>query len=181
MSIVTEKEKNIILMKTNILFALLLIVVFGFTSCSSEDDIQPKYEFKQYAFLWKDAYGMRVGDSLKLYPVISYQFAVLGDQPVDEIKLNMTIHLKDGRSKIITESDLTNFGQTGLYAPAYKYPKYWIGNCSDSKGIAPGYYDFTGEDVLSFEYEAKVRIGTHWFAIPKGSNTIDDPMDSIFI
>jgi len=164
--------------KIQVLIAVA-IAVMSLVSCQQEEI--PQYQFKQYAYLWQDAYSTSVDGVSKSYPIIAYQFAILGDQPVDEIKINLTIVLKDGRSKVLTESDLTNFGQIGLYAPEYKYPKYWIGTCSDSKGIEPNFYDFTGEDVIRFIYEAKVRIGKNWFDLPKGANEVADPSDSIFI
>ena len=164
--------------KVQFLIAVAIAVV-SLTSC--QQDEVPQYQFKQYAYLSKDAYSTSVGGVSKSYPIIAYEFAVLGDQPIDEIKLNLTVVLKDGRSKTLTESDLTNFGQIGIYAPAYKYPKYWVGTCSDSKGIEPDFYDFTGDDVVSFTYEAKIRIGKIWFNIPKGGNKVSDQCDSIFI
>ena len=161
---------------------LLLIVIAVLTSCKKEEIIVPnvpttQYAFKQTAFMWQNQWGNQTGT----YSVFTYQVAVMGDQPFDEVKFTLTVTLNDSTKVILTENELTNFGQTGFYSPEYQYPKYWVATITDSKGICPPFYNFTESDIYRFEYEATVRIGTNWYTLPKEGRKKTDPMDSFWI
>jgi len=154
----------------------VIVLVLTIVSCTKEEVI-PTYDFKQTAFLWQDMWG----DGENYYPVFTYQIAVMGDQPIDEVKFQLTVVLNDSTKLIFTQSEMTNFSQSGFYNPNYQYPKYWIATIMDSKGICTQQYGFNQNDIFRFEYEAKVRIGKTWYDVPKEARKKDSLMDSFWI
>lgn len=150
-----------------------MVLVAIITSCKKEV-IVPNYEFRQHAFLWGDTWS----SNDTLYPVLTYQIAIMADQPFDEVNVNMTIVLNDSTRTTVTREELMNFGQLGFYNPDYEYPKYWIATIMDTKGICDQMYGFDEDDVYGFEFEANVRIGEEWYTVPlqkRGKNDLWDP------
>jgi hypothetical protein len=165
-------------MKKSVFLMIIVIIVLSMSSCSKEEEtIVPNYVFKQTAYLEQNGWG----DSDSLYPVFKYRVAIMANKHFDDIKVTMTVTLVDNSEVILTEEDLTNFGQLGYSAPDYEYPIYWIAHVSDSKGICESMYGFTAEEVVRIDYAAQVQIDGHWITLPSEERNISDPMDSFWI
>lgn len=165
---ITKKQ-----MKSNQkIFVIGFILALALSSCQKDVLLEEMPTFRQTAYIEQNV----TGDSI-LYPAFVYSVAVLADIPIDEIKVELTVVLKDGNKIVLTEKNLVNWSQLGFYAPECKYPKYWISRCYDLEPIKS--YHFTEKDVARFEYKSQVNIQGQWYTLPLEGRNIDGPFDSI--
>ena len=170
-----QKQKN---MKN---FLIAAFVILTMMSCKKDEEIATSpehYVFKQVGYLHQDAWSNQ--DSL--YPVFSYQVAVMSNVHFDSVHVLMTVTLKDSSKIVLTESNgLENFGQHGLYAPNYQYPEYWVASLEGAKGVCTLMYGFNESDIFSFEYQGKVMIKGVWYTLPKEYRKYSDLIDSFWV
>ena len=174
-------------MKMFKLFIVLVLFVVGFSSCSSDEDIQQSIEFKQYTWIGENGYSV-IADKQYTNYQITYELAVLQAEPIDSIVIDMIVTLQDATTKQLSSNQFPNGGQMGFYAKNYQYKRYWIVRIETLSDI-PSKFDgrlssfgFCYEDVKSFKYTTKVLIKGKWYQVPEGVNAPNDgTMDSIFI
>lgn len=161
----TKKEK---------MFALMLLIATLFTvlSCEKEEPVIAPAGYEQQVVINSDN-KMLIGGEMQIIPSIEYDLIVFSTEPVDEVKLNLKVNLKDGSQVLLTETMFPNFAQSGIYAPNYKHKKYWVIKMETLPMMAPE-FTFISTDIISFNYEAAVRISESWYDVPAGTNKVGE-------